>query len=161
MKCLKLGKKTFDLAMQLLANIDPDDSEKHDRVLLLIKQIPPLPEDSEATDFEGWLFTTEAQLFTIDNESGGFELLWLHRDSLVRPGSITTVLGLFRNGKYIDCVSRTSSSRATSGHTFRLADANGDGRLDALIEIAGLWEEASRSVVYDLTDSGFTLLSGE
>ena len=161
---LEARQQVIDRSIELLNSIDPGDSEKHDAILMLIKRIRPLPDRSEPPEICQLLelFATQGKLTAIDNEAEGLELLQLNYNSSMQPGLVSTALALFRHDTCIDSVLRSASSRIEGSHTVRTTDVNGDGRLDVIIEVEpGIWKRESKSVVFEISGDGFTLLSND
>ena len=160
---LESRRRVVDLSIQLLSSFELSDEtelKEFERVRFLLREIPESL--AYANDWESnqayaellSVFQTNVQLHEIEEEEG-LELLTMHWDSLSVPGTVTTVLAVFKNGRFVDRLVRDASTRLEGSHKTTVAAFNSDGKLDVAIDIQrGCWGSCDSRVQYDISNTG-------
>ena len=155
--------KTHTRLTQVFDSLDTENSDdleifRHIQRLLPCDQLAPtLPLSPElVTLLES--IGHYAKFHNVDADSNELEIMVLHHDSLSTPGSVTSVVALFRDKHLIDKFSHCSNTRLEH-HAIELSDVNGDGMVDVNVCCTpGTWghEGAKRTLNYLVTQQGFT-----
>ena len=164
---LESRRRIVDLTLQLVSSFDMSEQsevEEFNQVRWMLGKIPQsrlIADDSETRElFRKLLFQTQVELHEIDS-SNQLELLSMHWDSHSVPGTVTTVLAVFKNGRFVDRIVRDESTRIEGSHDIIVVDFNRDGNVDVGIDIQnGCWGPGDTRVEYEISDSGFTPMEG-